>query len=80
VDEKAMKEQILTKEELVEVLHKQGIRGLSDVKEATLEPSGTFYVEAMKDSFPRSRHEELLKKMDELMAEVHALKAAQAKG
>jgi uncharacterized membrane protein YcaP (DUF421 family) len=79
VDEKAMKDQILTREELVGVLHKQGIRGLGDVKECTLEPSGNFYVEATHDSFPRSRHEEVLKKLDELMKEVHALKTAAAK-
>jgi uncharacterized membrane protein YcaP (DUF421 family) len=75
VDEKAMKEQILTREELVEVLHKQGVRGLGDVKECTLEPGGTFYVESTQDSFPRARHEEILKKLDELMEEVRILKA-----
>jgi uncharacterized membrane protein YcaP (DUF421 family) len=76
VDEEAMRKEILTREELVEVLHKQGIRGLGDVKEATLEPGGTFYVEATKDSFPRSRHEEILGRLEELMKEVTALKAA----
>jgi uncharacterized membrane protein YcaP (DUF421 family) len=76
LDEAAMKREILTREELIEVLHKQGIRGLGDVKECTLEPSGTFYVESMQDSFPRSRHEEILHKIDELMKEVQALKAA----
>ena len=76
MNEEAMKKEILTREELVEVLHKQGVRGLSDVKEATLEPGGTFYVETMKDSFPRTRHEEVLAKLDELMKEVRAMKAA----
>ena len=81
LDEKAMKDQILTKEELVEVLHKQGIRGLADVKECTLEPSGTFYVRGTEDSFPRTRHEEVMKRLDELMEEVRVLKAdAAAKG
>jgi uncharacterized membrane protein YcaP (DUF421 family) len=75
VDEKAMKDQILTREELVEVLHKQGIRGLGDVKECTLEPGGTFYVQGTEDSFPRSRHEEVLQKLDALMEEVRLLKA-----
>jgi uncharacterized membrane protein YcaP (DUF421 family) len=78
VDEKAMKEQIMTKEELVGVLHKQGIRGLGDVKECTLEPGGTFYVTGTEDSFPRTRHEEILNKLDELMKEVTALKAVVA--
>lgn len=76
VDKEAMQREILTREELVEVLHKQGVRGLGDVKQCTLEPSGTFYVESKEDSFPRARHEELLRKIDELMAEVRAMKAA----
>ncbi len=80
VDEAAMRREIMTREELVEVLHKQSIRGLGDVKKCTLEPSGTFYVEGTQDSFPRSRHEQVMKRLDALMAEVHALKAAQAKG
>jgi uncharacterized membrane protein YcaP (DUF421 family) len=78
LDEKAMRDEILTREELVGVLHKQGIRGLADVEEATLEPSGTFYVEAKKDSFPRTRHEEILGKIDELMQEVKKLQQADA--
>ena len=76
VDEEAMRREILTREELVEVLHKQGVRGLGDVKQLTLEPSGTFFVESKEDSFPRARHEELLRKIDALMEEVKALKAA----
>lgn len=76
IDKGAMQREILTREELVEVLHKQGVRGLGDVKQCTLEPSGTFYVESKEDSFPRARHEELLRKIDELMAEVKAMKAA----
>ena len=76
MDQKAMAQEILTREELVEVLHKQGVRGLGDVKKLTLEPAGTFFVESREDSFPRARHEEILKKIDALMEEVKALKAA----
>lgn len=78
VDEKAMDREILTREELVGVLHKQNIRGLGDVKECSLEPGGTFYIESKEDSFPRARHEEILKKIDELMKEVQLLKQAGA--
>ncbi len=78
VDQKAMDSEIMTREELIGVLHKQNIRGLGDVKECTLEPGGTFYVESMEDSFPRTRHEEILNKIDELMKEVQKLKQADA--
>ncbi len=76
IDEDAMKREILTREELNEVLHKQGLRGLADVKELTLEPGGTFYIEGKADSFPRARHEEILMRLDELAREVRALKKA----
>ena len=78
VDQAAMDREIMTREELVDVLHKQNLRGLGDVKECTLQPGGTFYVESMEDSFPRTRHEELLSKIDELMKEVQKLKQADA--
>ncbi len=78
IDQKAMDREILTQEELVGVLHKQNIRGLGDVKECTLEPGGTFYVDSKEDSFPRARHEELLAKIDALMQEVQKLKQADA--
>ena len=76
VDVAAMRREILTEEELIGVLHKQNIRGLGDVAECTLEPGGTFYVRSMEDSFPRTRHEQLLGKLDELTREVKALKDA----
>jgi uncharacterized membrane protein YcaP (DUF421 family) len=76
LDEAAMRSQILTKEELIGVLHKQGIRGVNDVEECTLEPSGNFYVQTKQDSFPRARHEEILGRLDALMNEMQALKAS----
>ncbi len=75
VDQRAMDREILTREELIGVLHKQNIRGLGDVKECTLEPGGTFYVESKEDSFPRTRHDEIVRKLDDLMAEVQRLKS-----
>lgn len=76
VDEKAMRDEILTHEELVEVLHKQSVRGFADVKECTLEPGGTFYVETREESFPSTRHQEILRRLDALMEEVKTLKQA----
>lgn len=76
VDEDAMRREILTREELVEVLHKQSVRGFADVKECALEPGGTFYVETRQESFPSARHQEILRKLDALMEEVKTLKQA----
>jgi len=76
LDHAAMRREILTHEELVEVLHKQGVRGLDDVEELTLEPSGTFYIKTKEESFPKARHDEILQKLDALMKEVQALKVS----
>lgn len=76
MDAEAMEQEMLTREELVQVVHRQNITGLADVKLCALEPNGTFYVESAPDSMPRQRHEELLRKIDALTREIHALKSA----
>ncbi len=74
VDETAMRREMLTHEELVQVVHRQNITGIGDVHLCVLEPNGTFYVESMQDSTPRQRHEELLTKIDALATELSALR------
>ena len=74
VDAVALKREMLTREELVQVIHRQNITGLQDVKLCVLEPNGTFYVEAEADSTPRTRHEELLERLEALSREVAALR------
>ena len=74
LDRHAMKQEMLTREELLTVIHKQNITGLKDVKLCVLEPNGTFLVESTEDSFPRERHEELLARMDALQCEMKELK------
>lgn len=76
VDAAAMQKELLTREELVQVIHRQNITGLADVKLCTLEPNGTFYVESAPDSVPRVRHEELMEKIDALTRAVQALQEA----
>ncbi len=76
VDAAAMKREMLTREELVQVVHRQNITGVADVKLCVLEPNGTFYVESTTDSMPRKRHDELLEKIEALTREVQALRSA----
>ena len=73
-DKKAMEKEILTRAELIGVLHKQGVHGIADVERCVLEPSGTFYVETKKDSLPGARHDLLLLKLEELGNEMKALR------
>jgi len=75
VDRKVLERESLTREELVEVIHRQGFESVHDVKRCELEPNGTFYVEAFEPSIADKRHAELLTRIDALTREVAALRS-----
>jgi len=74
IDGKALEREALTREELAEVLHKQGFEHIHDVHRCELEPNGTFYIEARDPSVADKRHEELLAKIEALAQQVNALR------
>jgi uncharacterized membrane protein YcaP (DUF421 family) len=74
VDRKALEREALTREELIEVVHKQGFEHIHDVHRCELEPNGTFYIEARDPSVADKRHEELLARIDALVQQVNALR------
>jgi uncharacterized membrane protein YcaP (DUF421 family) len=76
VDRKALEREALTREELIEVVHKQGFEHIHDVHRCELEPNGTFYIEARDPSVADKRHEELLARIDALVQQVNALGGA----
>jgi uncharacterized membrane protein YcaP (DUF421 family) len=78
VDLKALKREALTREELIEVVHRQGFEHLHDVHRCELEPNGSFYLEANDPSIADKRHEELLAKLEALNKEIAALRASPA--
>jgi uncharacterized membrane protein YcaP (DUF421 family) len=78
VDLKALKREALTREELIEVVHRQGFEHLHDVHRCELEPNGSFYLEANDPSIADKRHEELLAKLEALNKDIAALRASPA--
>jgi uncharacterized membrane protein YcaP (DUF421 family) len=78
VDQKALARESLTREELLEVIHRQGFEDVHQVRSCELEPNGTFYVEAFDPSAADKRHAELLARLDTLSREVAALRAQPA--
>jgi uncharacterized membrane protein YcaP (DUF421 family) len=74
IDTKALARESLSKEELVEVVHKQGFESVDQVRLCQLEPNGTFYMEAFEPSSADKRHAELLDRLDALSREVAAMK------
>ena len=78
IDRKALEREALTREELIEVVHRQGFEHVHDVQRCELEPNGTFYVEARDPSIADRRHAELLERLDSLAKEMAILKARPA--
>ena len=78
VDRKALQRESLTREELLEVIHRQGFEAFDQVRRCELEPNGTFYVEAFDPSVADKRHAELLARLDALSRDVSALRSQPA--
>jgi uncharacterized membrane protein YcaP (DUF421 family) len=74
VDERALRRESLTREELLAVVHKQGFEDFDQVNLCELEPNGTFYMEAYEPSQADKRHAELLERLETLGREVAALR------
>jgi uncharacterized membrane protein YcaP (DUF421 family) len=75
LDKKAMERESLTREELLDVIHRQGFQDFHQVFRCELEPSGTFYVEAFDPTVADKRHDELMARIDALGGEIKALRA-----
>ena len=70
VDRKALEREALTREELIEVIHRQGFEHMHDVQRCELEPNGTFYIESRDPSIADKRHAELLTEFQALAKEI----------
>jgi len=79
VDQRAIERESLTREELIQVIHRQGFEDIHKVRLCQLDPNGTFYVEPFDPSIEDKRHAELVAHIDKLHSEVarlHSLRAA----
>jgi uncharacterized membrane protein YcaP (DUF421 family) len=75
MDHKAMARELITEEELLAVVRKQGFDSFADVKLCQLEPNGSFYITGKTPSTTDANHAELLHKLDALHRELAAVKA-----
>jgi uncharacterized membrane protein YcaP (DUF421 family) len=76
VDQKALKTETLTHEELISVLNKNGFNRPEDVKLCVLEPNGTFYVEGITPNTEAIHSRKLLEAVTHLHQEIRELRAA----
>ena len=70
----ALRRELITRPELEAAAHKQGFDALDEVDCAILEPGGGISFFAKKPSAESTRHDELLARLDQLSAQVAALR------
>ena len=75
IEQKAMRNEMLSREELLAVVHRQGFEGFHQVRRCELEPNGTFFIEGFEPSSADLKHAELLRRLDELNREIAQLRA-----
>jgi len=76
--EHRLTEEVLTRQELEAAAHKHGFGDLKDVASAVLEPSGTITFIAKKPAPDEVRHQEVLKRLDQLTLELAQLRLREA--
>jgi uncharacterized membrane protein YcaP (DUF421 family) len=71
-----LRDELITEGELLSAAHKQGFATLSEIDRAVLEPGGTMVFLAKKPPSEVQRHDRVMEKLDQLAAELAALRAA----
>ena len=62
----ALAKELLTRTELVTLLHRQGFDGLGDVERCVLEPGGVFYIQRKSPPADEVQHAEVIGRLNEL--------------
>ncbi|MFZ0662285.1 MAG: YetF domain-containing protein [Acidobacteriaceae bacterium] len=74
VDNYALKKEMLSPEDLLAALHRQGFESAEEVSRCVLEPNGAFYVEGRTPNADEARQTALLDRLEELGREVKLLR------
>ncbi len=74
VDYEALRSETLTEDELLSVLHKQGVDTFDEVRRCALEPNGTFFVEIRKPNEEEEEISEMMLAVRKLTEDVAALR------
>jgi uncharacterized membrane protein YcaP (DUF421 family) len=65
--------ELLTRAELMTVLHRQGFASLHDVERCVLEPGGTFFIMGKTPATAEVHHADVMKRLEELNAKLELL-------
>jgi len=69
----ALARELLTRAELMTVLHRQGFGGLEDVERCVLEPGGTFYIHRKDPPKEQLAHDEIMSALRDLQGKMDRL-------
>lgn len=72
----SLAKELLTRAELMTVLHRQGFDSLSEVERCVLEPGGTFYIQRKLPALDEVAHVEVMQALKELTEKVDRLQQA----
>ncbi len=75
LDKKALASELLTRAELVTVVHRQGFDSLDEVERCVLEPGGTFYIQRKLPSTDALQHDAVMSALADLNHKLDALLA-----
>jgi uncharacterized membrane protein YcaP (DUF421 family) len=74
IDHAAMHREMLSQDELLAVIHRQGFDDFDEVEECSIGPNGQFYVRGRHPSQEDERHSVLIARLDDLSKELRELK------
>jgi uncharacterized membrane protein YcaP (DUF421 family) len=77
VVEKGLASELLTRPELLTVLHRQGFSSAEEIEECVLEPGGTFAVRRKEPPAAELEHRELVRRLEELSGKLDKLLLSQ---
>jgi uncharacterized membrane protein YcaP (DUF421 family) len=75
IQKKALAKELMTRSELMTVLHRQGFDRLADVDQCILEPGGSFYIRRKTPPREELEHDEVMKGIAELRERLDVLVA-----
>jgi len=74
VDRNALRKELMTEEELLSVVHRQGFEGFESVEKCVLEPTGSFYIEGRKPTDADVQQRELFRRLDQIQQELQTIR------
>ncbi len=74
IDKKAIKQEMLTKDDLEVIAHKEGYESIDDVDNCVLDPNGVFFVQGKGDTKNEKFRKDVLRKIEDLSEQMNDLR------